>query len=119
MRHGESYNNIQAKISKDLYYKTRQQEPPMSDIGNEACVKMGKKMKELGIKFEKIICSGHKRAILSAKFVREGLGNEEMPIELRLKCHEYRGCWMGDKTYPGLTRDQVKELVPDINIPEG
>ena len=63
---------------------------------------MGIKMKELGIEFDKILCSGHKRAILSAKFLREGFGDESKQIEVFLKAHEESGVYMKDKVYPGL-----------------
>ena len=75
-------------------------------------------MKELGIKFDKILCSGHKRAILSAKFLREGLEDESKQIEVFLKAHEESAVYMKDTVYPGLNQKQMSEICEDIVIPD-
>lgn len=73
MRHGESYNNVLAKISREDYQNKRVYEPELSEVGKDACKRMGVEFGKLGIKLSRIICSPQKRAILSAKFFREGL----------------------------------------------
>ncbi len=75
MRHGETLNNVYAKISMKVFEEKRAAEPELSDIGVNSCIQMGQKLKELGFQFDKIMCSGHKRAILSAKYLREGYGD--------------------------------------------
>ena len=119
MRHGESYNNILGMISREDYENKREFEPKMSEIGNQSCIQMGQKMKELGFEFSKILCSAHRRAILSAKLLREGFMGDESegqpPIQLFVKAHEYQGVHMKGKTYPGLNMKEIKEIVPDIS----
>ena len=125
MRHGESGNNILALISKQVYEQVRTHEPELSDIGQESCRRMGEEMNKLNFKIDKIYCSAHKRAILSAKFFREGFFKfqeqnniEKLPIHLKVNIHELGGIYMGEKCFPGLNKKQVKELVNDIIIPE-
>ena len=44
----------------------------MSETGNRCSIEMGVKLAEMNIDITKITCSGQKRAILSAKYFREG-----------------------------------------------
>ena len=65
-------------------------EPELSQKGAETCRKMGEEMRSLEIKLDHIICSGQKRAVLSARFLREGY-NKQVPIKLNRECHGFRG----------------------------
>ena len=104
MRHGETFNNLLAAISPEAYNSRRVNEPPMSKQGKESTLLTGQKMKELGFSFDKIICAAHYRSLESAKLLRQGFGNETLPIELFLKCHEIGGVYEGDRMFPGLTK---------------
>ena len=75
-------------------------------------------MKELGFEFDKIFCSGHKRAIQSAKLLREAFGDESKQIEVFLKAHEEGGVFFKGKVEPGLNQKQMKEVCEDIVIPD-
>ena len=111
MRHGESFNNILSMFPKNDasdYNEKRSVDPELSSTGQDACRRMGAKFTELGFKLDRIMCSGLKRAILSAKLFREGyLGPEAdlLPIKVKLNTHEKGGCHHGGKCYPGLTRE--------------
>ena len=75
MRHGESFNNISyylANGDEEAFQKLRHYEPKMSQTGNDSCFKMGGKLAEMKVKFNRIMCSGHRRALISAKLLREG-----------------------------------------------
>ena len=62
-----------AKISRELYERDRTAEPELSEIGVRDCKRAGESLKSMGIKIDKFITSAHKRAILTAKHVRENL----------------------------------------------
>ena len=96
----------------------------MSDVGEQACFEMGLKMNQMGLKFDKILCSGLKRAILSAKLVRKGytshsdIQKEHPSIHLFIRAHEFRAVHEKGQIMGGLTREQVQEIIPDIKIAE-
>ena len=60
------------------------------------------------------------RALQSALFVRQGYGQVDLPIEIMVQMHEEGGIYGGQHEYnlPGFTRDQVKEIIPDVLVPE-
>ena len=74
---------------------------------------MGIKLREMGFKFDKVLSSAFKRALLSAKLAREGYmkdqpENEVKPsVHLLVKAHEFKGVHMQGKIYPGLNREEV------------
>ena len=82
------------------------------------------------MKFDRIICSGQKRAIISACKFREGLngsidgeGDASMsddkphpPIHLNQICHGFRGVSKGTQRFAGLTEKQMLQLCPDLII---
>ena len=72
---------------------------------------MGEEMNKLNFKIDKIYCSAHKRAILSAKYFREGFFQyqdknsiEKVPICLKINIHELGGIYMDNKCFPGLNK---------------
>ena len=72
MRHGESQNNVIAKIfPHDIYIAQRTSDPELSQQGIEDCRMAGTRLSEMGIKFDVMLTSAHKRAILSLKNLRE------------------------------------------------
>jgi len=47
-------------------------DPGLTELGSQSCLRLGQELKNLGIKIDKMMCTGHKRAILSAVEVRKG-----------------------------------------------
>ena len=97
MRHGESMNNVTMELFEgdpELYAQHRQAEPEISPTGIERSFKMGETLKSMDIKLDRILCSAQKRAIMSAKYFRDGYAQEgEKPeVELYLKGHEKGAC---------------------------
>ena len=92
MRHGESQNNVLAKISKDLWANGRTYEPELSAQGVEECRMVGARLSEMGIKFDLMLTSAHKRAVLSLKNVRETYAHTATtPCEIFTQIHEEKG----------------------------
>jgi len=97
MRHGESMNNVTMELYEGdpaLYQQHRQAEPEISQTGINSSFKMGEKIKSIDIKIDRIMCSAQKRAIMSAKYFREGYAKEEEKpeVHLYLKGHEKGAC---------------------------
>lgn len=62
-----------------------------------------------------MLTSAHKRAVLSAKHVRDQI-QEKPPIELMIDIHEIGGVYMKQQTFPGLSSQDITELIPEIQI---
>ena len=79
---------------------------------------MGSKLKQMGLKIDTIMCSAHRRALISARLLREGFSSEEsgsvVPIHLYVKGFEHKGVYRGDQTFPGLTKQEALVEVPDL-----
>ena len=71
MRHGESQNNILAKIDRTIYQERRVYEPELSELGVSECKQLGQAVKAAGIQIDLVLTSAHKRALLSARHVLE------------------------------------------------
>ena len=64
MRHGESQNNILKKIChNDIYAEHRTNDPELSDRGVADSRAAGARFSELGISFDLMLTSAHKRAV--------------------------------------------------------
>ena len=63
MRHGESQNNVVHQISDEFGWQHRVDDPKLSPMGMEECEAVGKKMSEIGLKFDVILTSAHLRAL--------------------------------------------------------
>ena len=132
LRHGESYNNVlyqSVNFDSKAYREIRGLEPKVSEVGEAASLAIGAKMAEMGLKFSKIMCSAQKRALITAKLVRDGLNSvgkegeeeskcEQIPIHLYVRGHEFQGTYLKNVAYPGLSTEEVKEVIPDIVIDE-
>ena len=114
MRHGESGNNLLAKISYQLYNEKRVAEPELSPEGVLQCFAVGQYLKRTGIKIDEFICSAHKRAILSALEVIKG--SEQAPLSLMVLIHERGGMFFKNEVTTGLTKQEVLTLAPEIKI---
>ena len=118
MRHGESQNNILGKISKEIYTSHRTSEPELSARGVADCCQAGQRLSEMGIKFDFMLTSAHKRAVLSLKHVRENLADaQSIPCYIMTQIHEEHGVNMAGQIYPGLSRTEILELLPELQIP--
>ena len=119
MRHGESQNNVLAKISPEAWRNHRTSEPELSQRGVQECQAVGTRLSEMGIKFDLMLTSAHKRAILSLKHVRETyVHSQNIPCQIMTQIHEQWGVNLGEQTFPGLTRSEVLELLPELEITE-
>ena len=117
MRHGESQNNILSKISHEAWANHRTAEPELSDKAIRECRQVGTRFSEMGLKFDLMITSCHKRAILSLKHVRETyLEAAAVPCKVMVEIHEENGVNMGGQTFPGMTRSEILQLLPEIQI---
>jgi len=63
MRHGETNNNVLFKISKAAWVDHMTAEPELSAQGVEECKMVGTRMTEMGLNFDLMLTSAHKRAI--------------------------------------------------------
>ena len=75
-------------------------------------------MKHNNISVDRMLVSAHKRALLSAKYVRAEYQRDEIPIELMLEIHEVGGVYQKSTTFPGLKKSEVLEILPELAIPE-
>ena len=41
-----------------------------------------------------------------------------VPVRLLLSIHEGGGVFQGDKVFPGLNSKEIRDIIPDIEIPE-
>jgi len=135
MRHGESQNNVYAKMDRALYEEKRTFEPELSTQGVQDCRDLGSAIKDMGLNIDCILTSAHKRAILSARNVREtfiggpqggpvqATSTEEVgvkvpPVHLFIKIHEKGGIYQKEKCFGGLNPLQATALLPDLHIAE-
>ena len=63
------------------------------------------------------MCSCQKRAIKTLNYISD-IYDKSIPKEIIPSLHEYKGIYLGDKTYPGMTDKEIKELSPEIKLPE-
>ena len=69
----------------------------------------------MGIKFDAMLTSASKRAILTLKYLRETyVHSETTPCEVMTQIHEEGGMFINGQGFPGLTRPQVMELLPEM-----
>lgn len=116
MRHGESTNNILSKENKQLYQQNRTVDPELSPQGIKQTTAFALKLKKLGITIDAIYSGPQKRALHSAQLLREHYGKEELPVYLQVSAHEKGGCYLDGKGYPGMSKEEVLQLVPGIIV---
>ena len=76
-------------------------------------------MKELGFAIDEIYCGPQKRAIHSATIVQAAFSPDKaMKTEILLNGYEKGGVYYKDKTFPGLTAKEMREICPHIQFPE-
>ena len=125
MRHGESENNILLRARPEEYNKVKSNDPPLSSLGQDACLRLGKELKKMEVKVDRVMTTGHKRAIQSSQMVRDGYTNTSpntspsptpLPLSLYLKAHEFKGINADGKCACGLDAEQMKQICPDLNF---
>ncbi len=110
IRHGQSTNN-EGKLP-------RAADPPLTDIGVEQGRWVGESLKDEGITW--LYCSPMLRTLQTAQIISTILG---LPPHVFVGLHEWGGIWeaRGDETavqLPGLTRSEIREICPDVVLPE-
>ena len=110
IRHGQSTNN-EGKLP-------RAADPPLTDIGVEQARWTGESLKDEGI--TRLYCSPMLRTLQTAKIISDIIN---LPPHIFVGLHEWGGIWeaRGDGTavqLPGLTRSGIREICPDVILPE-
>ena len=117
IRHGKTVNNALQEKNYEEYLKYRNQDPDLTEGAKEQCEDLGNYLKSNNIQINKFLCSCQKRAIKTMNYI-SNIYDKSIPKECIPSLHEYGGIYLGDKIYPGLTEKEIKELCPDIKLPE-
>ena len=110
IRHGQSTNN-EGKLP-------RAADPPLTDIGVEQARWAGESLKDEGI--TRLYSSPMLRTLQTAQIISDII---DLPPHIFVGLHEWGGIWeaRGDGTavqLPGLTRSGIREVCPDVVLPE-
>ena len=117
IRHGKTTNNYWQEISYEDYIKNRNQDPDLCEEVKEQCEFVGNFLKSNKIRINKFLCSCQRRAIKTLHYI-SNVYDKSVPKECIPSLHEYKGIYLNDKVYPGMTEKEIKELCPDIKLPE-
>ena len=117
LRHGKTTNNYWQEISYEDYIKNRNQDPDLCEEVKEQCEFVGNFLKSNKIRINKFLCSCQRRAIKTLNYI-SNVYDKSVPKECIPSLHEYKGIFLNDKVYPGMTEKEIKELCPDIKLPE-
>ena len=117
IRHGKTTNNYWQEISYEDYIKNRNQDPDLCEEVKEQCEFVGNFLKSNKIRINKFLCSCQRRAIETLNYI-SNVYDKSVPKECIPSLHEYKGIYLNDKVYPGMTEKEIKELCPDIKLPE-
>ena len=109
IRHGQSVNNA----SPDAL----EPDPALTKLGREQANHVGNALKEKGIR--RLYCSPMLRALQTAEIIGRVLS---LPPHVYVGLHEWDGIWEASvgrygATLPGLTRTQMKEICPNVVLP--
>ena len=117
IRHGKTTNNYWQEISYEDYIKNRNQDPDLCEEVKEQCEFVGNFLKSNKIRINKFLCSCQRRAIKTLNYI-SNVYDKSVQKECIPSLHEYKGIFLNDKVYPGMTEKEIKELCPDIKLPE-
>ena len=117
IRHGKTTNNYWQEISYEDYIKNRNQDPDLCEEVKEQCEFVGNFLKSNKIRINKFLCSCQRRAIETLNYI-SNVYDKSVQKECIPSLHEYKGIYLNDKVYPGMTEKEIKELCPDIKLPE-
>ena len=118
IRHGKTENNALQEKSYEEYIKNRSNDPELYPGSKEQCEIIGNFLKSNNIRIDKFLCSCQKRAFKTLNYIAN-VYNKETPRECVPSIHEYGGIFLGNKGYPGMTEKEIKELFPEVKLPEG
>ncbi|MDE0300760.1 MAG: histidine phosphatase family protein [Candidatus Poribacteria bacterium] len=109
IRHGQSVNNA----SPDAL----EPDPGLTNVGRNQASCVGEALKGKGIR--RLYCSPMLRALQTAEIVGRMLS---LPPHVCVGLHEWDGIWEASvgrygATLPGLTRSQMREICPDVVLP--
>ncbi len=110
IRHGQSTNN-----RGDL---PRVADPPLTALGEEQARRAGESLKGEGI--TRLYCSPTLRTLQTAQIIGDTL---ELPPHVFVGLHEWGGVFeeggeQGTVQLPGLTRSEMREICPNVVLPE-
>ena len=117
IRHGKTVNNAAQEISYEEYLKKRDKDPDLCEGVKEQCEFLGNFLKSNNFKINKFLCSCHKRAIKTLNYISNAY-DKSIRKECVPSLHEYKGIYLGNKVFPGMTDKEIKEICPDIKLPE-
>ncbi len=117
IRHGKTINNALHEKNYEEYLKNRNQDPDLCEGGKEQCEFIGNFLKINNIHIDKFLCSCHKRAIKTLNYI-SNIYDSKIPKECVPSLHEYKGIYLNGKAYPGMNDKEIKELCPEIKLPE-
>jgi broad specificity phosphatase PhoE len=109
IRHGQSTNNAELAHVAD---------PPLSNLGKQQAYYAGKALQREGI--SRLYCSPMLRALQTAEIIG---GILSLAPHIYIGLHEWDGIWEESvgrfgATLPGLTRSEMKEVCPDVILPQ-
>lgn len=109
IRHGQSTNNAALPHIAD---------PPLSDLGKQQAYYAGKTLQREGI--SRLYCSPMLRALQTAEIIG---GVLSLAPHVYIGLHEWDGIWEESvgrfgATLPGLTRSEMKEVCPNVVLPQ-
>lgn len=109
IRHGQSTNNAALPHIAD---------PPLSDLGKQQAYYAGKTLQREGI--SRLYCSPMLRALQTAEIIGSVLS---LAPHVYIGLHEWDGIWEESvgrfgATLPGLTRSEMKEVCPNVTLPQ-
>ena len=110
IRHGQSVNNA----SSD----TLEPDPALTNLGREQANHVGKALQEK--KIRRLYCSPMLRTLQTAEIIGRVL---ELSPHVYVGLHEWDGIWEASvgrygATLPGLTRTQMREICPNVVLPD-
>eukprot|EP00826_Nyctotherus_ovalis_P024006 TRINITY_DN1850_c0_g1_i4.p1 TRINITY_DN1850_c0_g1~~TRINITY_DN1850_c0_g1_i4.p1 ORF type:complete len:223 (+),score=55.80 TRINITY_DN1850_c0_g1_i4:60-728(+) len=118
IRHSQSMNNHIASTHPETYDEERKDDPELSPLGVSQMKSLGLFLKSKGIVFDRYFCSPFYRALMSTKALFEAMDKPTDSVEILVPIHEYGGCNMKGKGYPGKSRAFIEEYFPGCRIPE-
>lgn len=109
IRHGQSTNNAGLAHVAD---------PPLSHLGKQQAYHVGKALQREGI--SRLYCSPMLRALQTAEVIG---GMLSLAPHIYIGLHEWDGIWEESvgrfgATLPGLTRSEMKEVCPNVVLPQ-
>eukprot|EP00826_Nyctotherus_ovalis_P024005 TRINITY_DN1850_c0_g1_i2.p1 TRINITY_DN1850_c0_g1~~TRINITY_DN1850_c0_g1_i2.p1 ORF type:complete len:154 (+),score=30.56 TRINITY_DN1850_c0_g1_i2:60-521(+) len=104
IRHSQSMNNHIASTHPETYDEERKDDPELSPLGVSQMKSLGLFLKSKGIVFDRYFCSPFYRALMSTKALFEAMDKPTDSVEILVPIHEYGGCNMKGKGYPGKSQ---------------